>query len=53
LGLTQEQIAERAAMHTTYLGAIERGEKNVSVQRLVSIARALETTAGKLLTDVL
>jgi len=49
---TQEQVAEQAGIHSTYFGAIERGEKNTSIARLVWIARALDTTVASLLADV-
>ena len=40
-GLTQEQLAEIANMHRTYIGAIERGDRNVSLKNIVAIAEAL------------
>ena len=39
--LTQEQLAERANRHWTYIGGIERGERNVTLQVVADIARAL------------
>jgi hypothetical protein len=43
---------KRANLHWTYIGGIERGERNVSLLNIVKIARALETTASRLLTSV-
>ena len=40
-GLTQEQLAEMADLHNTYIGQIERGEKNLSVLSLFKILSAL------------
>lgn len=40
--LTQEQVAEIADLHPTYIGSLERGEKNVTVRTLSKIAIALE-----------
>ncbi len=41
LGLTQEQLAERADLHWTYVSGIERGIRNVSIVNLFHIATAL------------
>ena len=40
-GLTQEGLASKSGLHSTYLGAIERGEKNVSVDNIEKIAKGL------------
>jgi transcriptional regulator with XRE-family HTH domain len=40
-GLTQEQLAEAAGMHRTFIGCLERGERGVNVDRLPDLARAL------------
>ncbi|MDA8236219.1 MAG: helix-turn-helix transcriptional regulator [Clostridia bacterium] len=43
LGLTQEQLGERANLHYSYIGQVERGTKTPSVQTLDRIAKALNT----------
>jgi transcriptional regulator with XRE-family HTH domain len=48
-GITQEELADRAGMHFTYIGQIERGVRNPSLVNLHRLAKALKVTAGKLL----
>ena len=48
-GWTQEKLADKAGMHFTYVGQIERGLRNPSLVNLERLARALGVNAGKLL----
>lgn len=48
-GLSQEELAYRAGVHRTYLGGIERGERNPSLKNIVAIARALSIRLPDLL----
>ena len=41
-GLSQEQLAFKANMHRTYIGMIERAEKNITLLNIEKIANALE-----------
>ncbi|WJY19252.1 helix-turn-helix transcriptional regulator [Alteriqipengyuania flavescens] len=50
-GLTQEQLAHEAEIDLTYLGGIERGRRNPSVEVLGRIAAALGCHASSLLHD--
>lgn len=51
-GISQEQLAELAELHRTYVGAVERGERNVSLKNIVRLARALGTNAADLVKGV-
>ena len=48
-GLSQEQLAFEVNLHRTYIGDIERGQRNVSVVNLQKIADGLGVTAADLL----
>ena len=52
LGLSQVKLAERADLHWTYVGGIERGERNLSLLNILKIAGALKMTASDLLKEV-
>ncbi len=47
--LSQEGLAEKAGLHRTYLGDIERGERNVSLINIERIARALGVSLSSLM----
>lgn len=53
LNLTQEKLAEDAGISTAYLGQIERGERNVTLDKLLPIANRLGVTVDFLLSDYL
>ncbi len=48
-GLSQEELAFKADLHRTYIGMIERGEKNITLTNIEKIARALNIRMTKLL----
>jgi transcriptional regulator with XRE-family HTH domain len=50
-GLTQAQLGERCQLHRTFIGSVERGERNVSILNLRTIASALRMPSSELLTD--
>ncbi|PAU66429.1 transcriptional regulator [Pseudomonas sp. PIC25] len=49
LGLSQEELAEAAGVHRTYVGMLERGEKNVTIYNIERIAMALDVEPALLL----
>ena len=50
LGISQEELADRAHVHRTCVGAVERGEVNLSVDNIHQLAVALDVPASDLLT---
>jgi transcriptional regulator with XRE-family HTH domain len=51
-GLTQEQLAEAADLHWTYISGIERGVRNVSIVNLFNIAVALKVRVRDLVREL-
>ena len=52
LGLTQEQLAEKAEMHTTYVSGVERGIFNISIMKLARIADGLGVRIRDLVSEL-
>ena len=51
-GFSQEKFAETCGMHRTYIGGIERGERNVALRGIEAIARALGISLEELMRGV-
>lgn len=48
LGLSQEKLAELSGCHPTYIGQLERGEKNATLESIEKISLALEVSLSEL-----
>ena len=51
LGLSQEELADRAGLHRTFISQIERATKKTTIQSTGQVAKALGVTFGQLLDD--
>ena len=51
-GISQEALADLAGVHRTYMGSIERGEKNIGLENIVKVARALRVAPKELLAKI-
>jgi transcriptional regulator with XRE-family HTH domain len=49
-GFSQEELADECGLHRTYIGSVERCERNVTLGTLELLAQALKTTVPVLLT---
>ena len=47
-GFSQEELGFRARLHRTYVGSIERGEQNVSIDNVHKLAKALKLPVSEL-----
>lgn len=50
-GLSQEDLARKCGLHRTYVGSVERGERNISIDNMERLATALSVSLLELLKD--
>jgi len=52
-GLSQEELGFRAGLHRTYVGSVERGERNITLANVYRLAKALGCSATELMPEAL
>lgn len=53
LNMSQEALALEAELDRTYMGGVERGERNVSVKNIIKIARTLKCTPSEIVENII
>jgi transcriptional regulator with XRE-family HTH domain len=48
---SQEESAFECGLHRTYIGAVERGEKNLTLKNLIKIAKSMRSRASEIMAD--
>jgi len=48
LGLSQEELADNCSLHRTYIGSVERGERNIAIDNVIKISEALNCKVSEL-----
>jgi transcriptional regulator with XRE-family HTH domain len=51
-GLSQEALGDRSGIHRTYVGGVERGERNLALANILRLAAALAVDPGDLVTGL-
>jgi transcriptional regulator with XRE-family HTH domain len=52
LKLTQQELGDKCGLHRTFIGSVDRGERNISILNLLLLARILRTTVSDLLENL-
>ena len=51
LDISQEKLEELAVLHPNYVGSVERGERNIALQNIVALAKALKCSPKDLMPE--
>jgi transcriptional regulator with XRE-family HTH domain len=51
-GVSQEELAERAGLHRTYISSVERAQRNISLENIFHLAKALAASPEELLKPI-
>jgi transcriptional regulator with XRE-family HTH domain len=51
-GVSQEKLALMSGIHRTYIGSVERGERNISILNMMRIAKALEIPLSSIILEM-
>jgi len=51
LGISQEKLAERSNLHTTYVSSVERGERNIALENIINISKGLMCSPKDLMPE--
>lgn len=51
-GLSQEELAHRVGLHRTYIGSVERGERNIGLLNIAALATVLQVDASAFVTGL-
>ena len=51
IGITQEELAEKADLHPTYVGSVERGERNIALENIIALAKGLGCSSKDLMPE--
>ena len=52
MGLSQEQLSFKVNLHRTYIGSVERGERNVSLVNIIALCKALRVKPSELFKNL-
>lgn len=48
-GLSQEELADKSGLHRTYIGSVERGERNIALDNMIKVSEALNCKVSEII----